>query len=166
MGGAIFQVTVPATIIRSAWRGEARNTSIPKREMSKRPIAVAIISKAQQARPKETGHSADLRLQLTRASTEVTSRLRFRSSGTSMDGVAMGDWEAAMRSLTVCPSERSISQVRWCSGPPAAGSVKPVGSAICFTPAIPDPACARRKPTPAEGCRRIPPFQSARTVPG
>ena len=32
--GAIFQVTVPATIIMSACRGEARNTSEPKRAMS------------------------------------------------------------------------------------------------------------------------------------
>ncbi len=39
--GAIFQVRVPATSIRSAWRGEARKSSIPNREMSKREAAVA-----------------------------------------------------------------------------------------------------------------------------
>src|SRR5438128_1446219 len=32
--GAIFLVTVPATIIRSDWRGDARNTSAPNRAMS------------------------------------------------------------------------------------------------------------------------------------
>jgi hypothetical protein len=34
MAGAIFQVHVPETIIRSAWRGDARKISAPKREMS------------------------------------------------------------------------------------------------------------------------------------
>ena len=32
--GAIFWLTRPATIIRSAWRGVAENRSIPKRAMS------------------------------------------------------------------------------------------------------------------------------------
>ena len=32
--GTIFLVTVPGTIIRSAWRGLARITSIPKRARS------------------------------------------------------------------------------------------------------------------------------------
>ena len=32
--GAILSVTVPATIRRSAWRGENRTTSEPKRAMS------------------------------------------------------------------------------------------------------------------------------------
>ena len=35
-------VTVPAIIIMSAWRGDGRNTSAPKRAMSKRAAAVAI----------------------------------------------------------------------------------------------------------------------------
>ena len=86
MAGAIFHVTVPAMIIRSAWRGVARNTSIPKRAMSKRPMALAIISKAQHARPKATGHSAPLRPQLSRASTDVTMMLRSRSPGTWISG--------------------------------------------------------------------------------
>src|ERR1700729_3151642 len=62
--GDIFSVTVPATIIRSAWRGEGRKTSAPKRAMSKRAVVEAIISMAQQARPKVSGQIADLRAQL------------------------------------------------------------------------------------------------------
>src|SRR5512135_333292 len=53
--GAILLVTVPATMNRSAWRGEARKSSMPKRAMSKRAAAVAIISMAQQARPDPNG---------------------------------------------------------------------------------------------------------------
>ena len=63
---------------------------MPNRAMSKRDIALAIISKAQQASPNESGHTADLRPQLMSASTEVTARLRRRSSGTSMSGSAIG----------------------------------------------------------------------------
>ena len=32
--GPIFWLTRPATIMMSAWRGDARNTSIPKRDRS------------------------------------------------------------------------------------------------------------------------------------
>src|SRR5215470_4712081 len=53
----------PATIMRSAWRGEARYTSAPKRDMSKRSALVAIISMAQQARPNSAGQSDELRPQ-------------------------------------------------------------------------------------------------------
>ena len=62
--GAIFSVTVPATIIRSLCRGLGRNTSEPKRAMSKRAVDEAIISIAQQASPNVIGHTADLRAQL------------------------------------------------------------------------------------------------------
>ena len=62
--GAIFSVTVPATIIRSLCRGLGRNTSDPKRAMSKREVEDAIISIAQQARPNVIGQTADLRAQL------------------------------------------------------------------------------------------------------
>ena len=55
MAGTIFLVTVPETIIRSAWRGLGRMTSMPKRARSQRLAAVAIISMAQQARPKSSG---------------------------------------------------------------------------------------------------------------
>src|SRR5712692_2202937 len=62
--GAIFSVTVPATIIRSAWRGEGRNTSAPNRAISNREVVEAIISMAQQARPNVRGQMALLRAQL------------------------------------------------------------------------------------------------------
>ena len=54
--GAILWETRPETIMTSAWRGEARKTSQPKRAMSKRGVPAAIISMAQQASPMVTGH--------------------------------------------------------------------------------------------------------------
>src|SRR6185295_11034388 len=66
--GAILRDTVPAMIMRSACRGDARKTPAPKRSRSYRDDEVAIISMAQQARPKVIGHNADLRAQLTTAS--------------------------------------------------------------------------------------------------
>jgi hypothetical protein len=59
--GAIFWLTRPATIMRSAWRGVAENRSMPNLAMSKRGPAVAIISMAQQASPNVAGHSEPLR---------------------------------------------------------------------------------------------------------
>src|SRR5229473_2322126 len=44
-------------IIRSDWRGEARNASDPKRAMSTPAVAVLIISMAQQASPNWAGHT-------------------------------------------------------------------------------------------------------------
>src|SRR6185436_19763596 len=73
--GAIFLVTVPATIIRSDWRGEARNTSAPKRAMSKREAEAAIISIAQHARPKPIGQIDDSRAQLSTRSMLVVMKL-------------------------------------------------------------------------------------------
>jgi hypothetical protein len=64
MIGAIFNVTVPETIIRSLCRGLGRNTSEPKRAISKRDVDEAIISMAQQAKPKVIGQRALLRAQL------------------------------------------------------------------------------------------------------
>ena len=55
--GAIFLVTVPETMSKSACRGEGRNTSDPKRAMSNLAIEAAIISIAQQARPKLSGQT-------------------------------------------------------------------------------------------------------------
>src|SRR5438094_1495828 len=69
--GDILSVTVPATIMRSDWRGLGRNTSAPNRAMSKRDVVLAIISIAQQASPKVSGQSADLRAQLKTWSTVV-----------------------------------------------------------------------------------------------
>src|SRR6185503_14504154 len=68
--GAILIVTVPETIIRSEWRGDAHGT-IPRRSTSKREQKVAIISMAQHARPKVTGQTDDLRAQLRNASAAV-----------------------------------------------------------------------------------------------
>src|ERR1700739_5024180 len=69
--GAIFNVTVPATIIRSDWRGLGGNMPAPKRSISNREAPVAIISIAQQARPNVMGQSADFRAQLNTKSTVV-----------------------------------------------------------------------------------------------
>src|SRR5262245_14406319 len=69
--GAIFNVTVPATMIRSDCRGLGRKMPAPKRSISNREAPVAIISIAQQARPKVIGHRADLRAQLKTKSTVV-----------------------------------------------------------------------------------------------
>ena len=41
--------------MRSAWRGDGRKTSAPKRATSKRAAAMDIISMAQQASPKSEG---------------------------------------------------------------------------------------------------------------
>src|SRR5713226_3353694 len=73
--GAIFHVTVPATIIRSACRGDARKISAPNRAMSYRDVAVAIISMAQHARPNIAGQSEELRAQFRTVSTDEMSRL-------------------------------------------------------------------------------------------
>src|ERR1700675_817334 len=66
--GGILRATVPATIMRSACRGEARKTPAPNRSRSYRDDTVAIISMAQQARPNVIGHKADFRDQFTTAS--------------------------------------------------------------------------------------------------
>src|SRR5438128_6356907 len=73
--GAIFLVTVPATIIRSDWRGDARKTSAPKRAMSYRDAEAAIISMAQQARPNPIGQIDDSRAQLSTRSMLVVMKL-------------------------------------------------------------------------------------------
>jgi hypothetical protein len=69
--GAIFSVTVPATIIRSLCRGLGRKTSAPNRAISKRDAAVAINSIAQQARPIGIGQSEFFRTQFKAASNRV-----------------------------------------------------------------------------------------------
>src|SRR6202451_3557550 len=63
--GAILFETRPAMIMRSLWRGDGRNTSAPKRAMSKRDAPIDIISIAQQARPNVIGQIEPLRIQLT-----------------------------------------------------------------------------------------------------
>src|SRR4030095_9440108 len=71
--GAIFRDTRPETIITSACRGLARNTSEPKRARSLRDEVAFIISIAQHARPNVAGHSDDLRAQLISESSLVVS---------------------------------------------------------------------------------------------
>src|SRR5262245_34561298 len=68
---AILNVTVPATIIRSAWRGVARNAPAPKRSMSNRLAPAAIISMAQHARPNVIGQILACRAQFIDCSSVV-----------------------------------------------------------------------------------------------
>jgi hypothetical protein len=62
--GDIFSVTVPATIIKSACRGDGLKTSAPNRAISNREVVEAIISIAQHASPNVSGQIALLRAQL------------------------------------------------------------------------------------------------------
>src|ERR1700735_1047180 len=62
--GDIFSVTVPATIIKSACRGDGLNTSPPNRAVAHRGVVEAIISIAQHAKPNVSGQIALLRAQL------------------------------------------------------------------------------------------------------
>ena len=75
---------MPATIIRSACRGVARNAPAPKRSMSKRLAPAAIISIAQQARPNVIGQMLDWRAQLIACSTVVV--MTFSSKRPSIQG--------------------------------------------------------------------------------
>ena len=59
-------------IIRSDCRGEPRNTSAPKRAISKREALIDIISMAQQASPKVMGQMEFLRAQFTALSSVVS----------------------------------------------------------------------------------------------
>src|SRR5580698_6115273 len=65
MTGAILFDTRPAMIIKSLCRGDGRNTSAPKRAISKRDAPIDIISIAQQANPNVIGQIELLRIQLT-----------------------------------------------------------------------------------------------------
>ena len=71
MTGAIFWLTRPATIIRSAWRGEPRKTSMPKRARSQRGPPVDIISIEQHASPKVAGHMEPARARPATVSSDV-----------------------------------------------------------------------------------------------
>ena len=72
MTGAILFDTRPAMMIRSLCRGDGRNTSAPKRAISKRAAPMDIISMAQQARPNVMGQIELLRIQLTAESSVVS----------------------------------------------------------------------------------------------
>src|SRR5438034_11806301 len=69
---AILKFTVPATIIRSACRGVARNAPAPKRSRSNRLAPTAIISIAQHASPNVIGQIEFFRPQLMKKSRLVT----------------------------------------------------------------------------------------------
>src|SRR4051794_35145703 len=69
--GAIFRETRPETIITSAWRGLARNTSEPNRARSFLDEVAFIISIAQHANPKVAGHKDDFLAQLISESSRV-----------------------------------------------------------------------------------------------
>jgi hypothetical protein len=60
--GAIFWLTRPATIIRSAWRGVAREPLHAEPGDVVVGVPTAIISMAQQARPKVAGQIEALRM--------------------------------------------------------------------------------------------------------
>src|SRR4051794_40000850 len=105
--GAIFVVTVPATNITSACRGEKRTTSAPKRLMSKRPAPTAMNSIAQQAVPSGKGQSALLRAQLNNVLTDVTKTFCLTSGGIgTSDSVLMVPVGAplAVCAMTLIPS--------------------------------------------------------------
>src|SRR5437868_3775064 len=80
--GAILRATRPDTIITSACRGLARNTSEPKRARSLRALVAFIISMAQQASPNVAGHRLDLRAQLTSESNLVVNTSGNASANT------------------------------------------------------------------------------------
>jgi hypothetical protein len=63
---------------------------MPNLAKSNLDIALAIISKAQHANPKDNGQTDDLRPQFINASTDVMAKFRFKSSGTSINGSCSG----------------------------------------------------------------------------
>src|SRR5579883_2644595 len=66
--------------MRSACRGEALKTSMPKRARSKSAAPVAIISMAQQAKPKVAGHTLLRLAHLTTSSRVPVRKLREKLS--------------------------------------------------------------------------------------
>src|SRR5208282_3866032 len=89
-------------IIRSDWRGEPRNTSAPKRAISKREADIDIISMAQQARPKLMGQIDDLRAQFT----TLSSRVKMRPSSPDASFTSM---VAVLISIRLCHAAISFS---------------------------------------------------------
>src|SRR4030095_263024 len=103
--GAILIVTVPDTIMRSEWRGEAHGT-MPKRSTSKRDANVPIIAMAQQASPRVTGQIDDLRAQLKIFSVDVVT---IQPPG--MWWIASAIEASAVEGLS------SSARARWCVSP-------------------------------------------------
>src|SRR5215831_6202187 len=75
-------------IIRSDCRGEPRNTSAPKRAISKREADIDIISIAQQAKPNDIGQIEFLRPQLIALSSVVV-RMPSESSPCSKPALSI-----------------------------------------------------------------------------
>src|SRR5690625_1026867 len=103
--GAILRDSRPATIITSAWRGLARNTSEPKRARSCRVSVDAIISMAQQARPNVTGQRLLLLPQ-------ATSLVRFVNRIPSDSSSCQSFSKSSFRLMPVLsfPSEYSLAE--------------------------------------------------------
>src|SRR4030042_1829150 len=87
--GAIFQVSVPAVIMRADWRGEARRISMRKRDIAKRGPSAAMNSKAQQAGKQITGQREERFAQSSPQSTVVRRIFRFKSSSSQASGWGM-----------------------------------------------------------------------------
>jgi hypothetical protein len=75
--------TRPETISRSAWRGDERKTSAPKRALSYRDETIDIISIAQQARPNVSGQIELPCAQCTALATVVSISLSSSSPSSS-----------------------------------------------------------------------------------
>jgi hypothetical protein len=89
-GAAILCETRPETIIRSAWRGEERKTSAPKRATSYLGETIAIISIAQQASPNVSGQIEWPCAHATAFSTVVSMSLSSMSSTPSSRSKTLG----------------------------------------------------------------------------
>src|SRR5580700_4636696 len=145
MTGAIFCERRPATIIKSAWRGEGRKTSAPKRATSKRAAAMDIISMAQQARPKPRGQMELLRAQLTALSSVV----KIMPSSSSRLPKSSG-----LVSVTCLPSDVLMGpSYRIIFAQP--GGVHKCGASGDFRRAT-SVRSRRVKPLACDGCRRQP----------
>src|SRR6266481_1467019 len=109
MTGAIFCESRPATIIKSAWRGDGRKTSEPNRATSKREADMDIISMAQQARPKLSGQMELLRAQFTALSSVVKMMPSYSSrspKSLGLVGVACLPRDTVIRSSSQVCSHR------------------------------------------------------------
>src|SRR5437762_947251 len=132
MTGAIFCERRPATIIKSACRGEGRNTSAPNRATSNRAAAMDIISIAQHARPNPSGQMELRRAQFTALSSVVkiipsSSRSLPKSSG--LLSVMCLPRVALMEPLhphfyTAEPRKQSALKLSWFAAPFARISVR------------------------------------------
>src|SRR5882762_10379095 len=121
MTGAILLLTRPAMIIRSDWRGDPRNTSAPKRAISKREADIDIISMAQQARPNDMGQMEFLRAQLIALPSEVVtmpseSRPSSKPASSMRANRSGGPLARGVSSMILSSHERGVgpkSHRRW-----------------------------------------------------